>query len=72
MSKPKINKPVPLGAPLQATDAELDALLTPTEADIDAAIAHWLTNAPQRAKGLLLAQPVDPLGEDNAETAVAA
>ena len=65
-------KPKPLGAPLQASEQELDALLTPTEADIDAAIAHWLANAPDRAKGLLLAKPVDPLGETDAETAPAA
>lgn len=60
-------KPVPLGPPLVTTDAELAALGDPTQAEIDAAIAHWLKHAPARAKGLLLAQVDDPLG-DNAET----
>ena len=70
--KPKSTKPKPLGRPLLATAAELEALLKPTDADIDAAMAHWLANAPERAKGLLLAQPVDPLGEDNAQPTLAA
>ena len=61
------SKPVPLGPPLVATEAELAALSEPTPADIDAAIAHWLKHAPARAKGLLLATVDDPLA-DNAET----
>lgn len=61
-----LNKPVPLGPPLTSTEAELAALSNPSQADIDAAIAHWLKYAPARAKGLLLAQVDDPLA-DNAE-----
>ena len=49
-------KPKPLGAPLQASEQELDALLTPTEADIDAAIADWLALAPARAAGYVFAK----------------
>lgn len=61
------DKPVLLGPPLVATEAELTTLANPSQADIDAAIAHWLKHAPTRAKGLLLAQVDDPLA-DNAET----
>lgn len=67
-----MTKRKPLGAPLQADDAELDRLSATTEADIDAAIAHWLRNAPERAKGLLLAREVDLLSVDNAEATAAA
>lgn len=57
MSKPKINKPVPLGAPLQATEDELAALeLPPEQAAIDAAIADWLALAPARAQGYVFAK----------------
>ena len=63
-----MSKPKPIGPPLQASDAELDALSTVTDADIDAAIAHWLANAPDRAKGLLLAQPVDVLNDAETTT----
>lgn len=56
-------KPVPLGPPLVTTDDELAALGDPTQAEIDAAIAHWLKHAPARAKGLLYAQAVDPLAD---------
>lgn len=64
-------KPVPLGQPLVATEAELAALDNLSQTDIDAAIAHWLKNAPARAKGLLLAQLTDPL-VDNAENTTTA
>lgn len=57
MSKPKVNKPVPLGPPLQATDDELAALeLPPSQEAIDAAIADWLALAPTRAKGYVFAK----------------
>ena len=65
-------KPVPLGPPLVATEAELAALDNPTQADIDAALAHWLKHAPARAKGLLYAQAEDPLADNAATTATAA
>jgi hypothetical protein len=59
------SKPVPLGPPLVSTEAELAALEQPTQAEIDAALAHWLKYAPARAKGMLYAQVEDVLG--NAE-----
>lgn len=65
-------KPVPLGAPLVSTEAELAALETPTQDEIDEALEHWLKYAPARAKGLLYAQIEDVLGDgENTSTAAA-
>ena len=45
-------KPVPLGPPLRATEAELAALeLPPSQETIDSAVADWVRYAPARAKG---------------------
>lgn len=58
-------KPVPLGAPLAMTEAELAALeLPPEQAVIDAAVADWVRYAPQRAKGYVFAKVENPV--DNA------
>lgn len=58
-------KPVKLGPPLPASDAELAALeLPPSPEVIDAAVADWLRYAPQRAKGYVFAKAENPV--DNA------
>jgi hypothetical protein len=44
---------VPLGKPLQLTDAELDALAVITPEDIQAAKALWSQAAPDKFKDLL-------------------
>lgn len=56
----------PLVPPLVASEEELAALENPTEADIEAAMAHWLQHAPPRAKGYIYARQVDPLEETDA------
>ena len=63
MSK-KPAKPVPLGPPLRATEAELAALeLPPSQETIDAAVADWVRYAPARAKGYVFAKVENPVDE---------
>lgn len=64
MAKKKTKKRVPLGQPLNWTDAELDALSTVTEADIMNAGAWWQNNAPKKYKKLLEAKPDDAAAEN--------
>lgn len=58
-------KPKPLGAPLQASEQELAALIAIADGDIDAAIALWLRYMPDNIKALLFARQRDPLQDDN-------
>lgn len=46
-----------MGPPLERTDADLDALSTITEADLDNAVSFWKEAAPAPYKNLLDAEP---------------
>lgn len=50
---------VPLGKPLELTDAELDQLSEITPADIEKAKAFWRNTAPPEFETLLDALPVE-------------
>jgi hypothetical protein len=51
--------PVPRGAPLRMTDAQMEALAVPQPQDVVDAQAAWRRDAPAPLKRLLDAEPVD-------------
>lgn len=61
--KPVKKKNVPLGKPLQLTDADLDRLSVVTPADIEKAKIAWRKNVPKKYKNLLDAE----VKKDNAD-----
>lgn len=62
--KPANKKIVPLGKPLQLTDADLDRLAEVTPADIEQSKAAWRRNVPDKYKNLLDAT-VKPKGQSS-------
>lgn len=50
---------VPLGKPLELTDAQLDQMSEVTQTDIEKAKAFWRNNAPAEFETLLDAEPVE-------------
>ena len=65
-----MSTPRDLGPPLDWSDADLDALSTPTSADETAAEALWKRDAPAWAKDLIDAQRGQPVGEGRAQQRV--
>lgn len=52
-------KKVPLGEPLDLTDAQLDQLAEVTPTDIEKAKVLWRTHAPEETKTLLDAETIE-------------
>jgi hypothetical protein len=55
--KPKVEKPKPLGKPLDWSEQALEDLSQVGKADIQAAESLWQTTAPAEFKKLLQAEP---------------